>query len=189
MIDTSFLPKAIEGHMQEQPEVTAMWQDIKVQTNFNSLLEIGFNVGHSAVYVMSLFPDTIVDSVDINRDPRTQEGADLVKARYSSRFNFYTYNTLQLKEDIDNGSFKFQNTYDLVFVDGGHEYSVAVNDIQMAKDLGVKYIVVDDTNMDDVKRAVADSTNLEEVAVYNYVWRKSKKKQNQVEAKLYKVIP
>ena len=186
MIDTSFLPKAIEGHMQVQQNVVDMWLKIKNHTSFCSMIEIGFNVGHSSVIVLSLFDDVSVNSFDINRTERTQQGADIVKEKFNDRHNFYSYNTLTLREDIKNKNFVLPNA-DLIFIDGGHSFEVALNDIMIAKENNISYVVVDDSNIDTVRSAINAVDFLTEIETWAYVYQKKKTKINPVTCTLFKL--
>jgi hypothetical protein len=185
MIDTSFLPKPIEGHMQLQEDIISLWTTVKDITNFKKLIEIGFNVGHSSTIILSLFDDVSINSFDINRNSRTQEGADLVKQKFVHRHNFFTYNTLDLRQDIINNKFKFPEA-DLIFIDGGHSYEVALNDIMIAKENNIRYILVDDSNMEEVSKAISSVLFLKEIKTFNYTYSK-KKKTNSIEARLFEL--
>ena len=186
MIDTSFLPKAIEGHMQVQQNVVDMWLKIKDHTSFRSMIEIGFNVGHSSVIVLSLFDDVSVNSFDINRNERTQQGAEIVKEKFNNRHNFYSYNTLTLREDINNKNFALPNA-DLIFIDGGHSFEVALNNIMIAKENNISYVVVDDSNIDEVRSAINAVDFLTEIETWTYVYQKKKNKINPVTCTLFKL--
>jgi hypothetical protein len=185
MIDTNFLPKPIEGHMQIQENVIVLWNRVQELTNFKSVIEIGFNVGHSSTIILSLFDDVTITSFDISRNIRTKEGANLVKEKFKNRHSFFSYNTLDLRNDINKDIFKFPKA-DIIFIDGGHTFEVALNDIMIAKENFIKFILIDDTNMLEVKQAINSVSFLEEIESFNYTYSR-KNKINQVEAKLFKL--
>lgn len=185
-IDTSFLPKPIEGHMQIQPEILDMWKAVKNLTNFQTMMEIGFNVGHSSTIVLTMFPDVSITSYDIGRDERTLLGAKLVEEKFPFRHRFFKYNTIDLREEFKTGEAAISKQ-DLIFIDGGHTFEVAQSDIMMAKELGIENILVDDTNMPDVQRAIESVDFLTKVIDFNYVYKKGKKKRNEVSSTLYKL--
>jgi predicted O-methyltransferase YrrM len=185
-IDTSFLPKPIEGHMQIQPSVIDMWKSVKNLTDFRTMMEIGFNVGHSSVIVLSMFPDVTITSFDIGRNERTLQGADLVSNKFPHRHSFRQIDSVTLREEFKEGLSAI-GQQDLIFIDGGHTYDVALSDIMMAKELGIKNILVDDSNMEEVARAINSVDFLEKVMDFNYMYKKGKKKLNNVTSTLFKL--
>jgi len=187
MIDTSFLPKPIEGHMQIQDNIISLWAQVKELTKFKNLIEIGFNVGHSSTIILSMFDDINITSFDINRDIRTQLGADKVKEKFGDRHQFRTYNTLDLRKDLNNKKVNLPKA-DLIFIDGGHTFDVALNDIMIAKENDIKYVLVDDSNMPDVANAIQSVSFLQKIKTFNYMYS-SKKKTNYVEAILFELSP
>jgi hypothetical protein len=186
MIDTSFLPKPIEGHMQVQDNVVLLWKQIKNLTKFKNLIEIGFNVGHSSTIILSMFDDVNITSFDINRNERTTQGADKVKEKFGQRHQFFAYNTLNLRQDLNNKKFSFLPA-DLIFIDGGHTFDVALNDIMIAKENNIRYVLVDDSNIPDVAKAIDSVSFLQKIKTFDYVYS-SKKKTNYVEATLFEIL-
>lgn len=100
----------------------------------NRILEIGFNMGHSASMWLNLSEAEVV-SLDISRKDETLEGAICLYGKFSNRFTF-----LYREEFNKNTKLKF----DLCFIDGGHEEEDVTADIQLAKDLKIPYILGDD---------------------------------------------
>lgn len=100
------------------------------------ILEIGFNMGHSAHMFLELCSSDVI-SCDISEKDETIEAAKILKAKYRDRFSF------EWRIDIDKHNFG-PCSFDLIFIDGGHEEEDVTKDIQLAKDLGIPYLLFDD---------------------------------------------
>lgn len=151
-MNIDYLPKAIhEGHMPPTEEVIDLWKQLRNSYKYQHLLEVGLNAGHSAAIQMELFPDLKITSLDIGRHDYTQVGADALKTRFSDRFEYIQCHSRAYFERIKSGEYKPPKV-DAVFIDGGHDFFSVLNDIAMAKWLGVKHIFVDDTNSHEVGR-------------------------------------
>ena len=130
------LPKSPEGHwlMAQSPIVISL-----DKYNIKTMLEIGFNNGYSAAMFLTTLPLEKFYSLDIGIHPFVEEVQQEFKSRYGDAF-------VPLIED----SMNIRNTplndleFDLVFIDGGHSYEVAHNDMMFAMDKA-RYILLDDT--------------------------------------------
>ena len=54
---------------------------------------------------------------------------------------------------------KDNDPYDFAWIDGGHDYDVAVSDLQHAMELGIPYILVDDAKLHSVDAAISTALN------------------------------
>ena len=114
-----------------------------------TILEIGFNAGHSACMWLTRSPNVKLTSIDISTCESTNAGAKYVSETFGDRFNFICHDSRTVYEKIKDQQF------DLVIVDGGHSEEDCYSDLQLAKKLGAKYIVVDDVmRVEAVKNAV-----------------------------------
>lgn len=106
-----------------------------------TILEIGFNMGHSASMWLNVSNADLI-SIDISRKDETIEGARLLKDKYKDRFRFY------FREDFDQKvpylKAQWGSIADLIFIDGGHEEPEVTADIELAKDLKIQYLLFDD---------------------------------------------
>jgi hypothetical protein len=97
------------------------------RTNARLMGEIGFNVGISSYAFLAAAPQTQVVSFDLGDHRGTRFAKQLIDKRFPDRHTLiYGDSTKTLPEH------KSQNPdlyFDLVFIDGGHEYSVAKADI------------------------------------------------------------
>lgn len=99
----------------------------------DAILEIGFNLGHGSALLLNLF-DGIVYSCDISEKEETTSAIKTLTERFPSRFAYCKKeDALNLVDDID-----------LIFVDGDHREVFIVEDIELAKNLNIPYILFDD---------------------------------------------
>jgi predicted O-methyltransferase YrrM len=108
-----------------------------------TIAEIGFNIGFSSIAFLESTPEATVVSFELDRRAAVEFAKDFVDERYPGRHELVigdSRKTVAEYADDEGGRF------DLVFVDGGHEYEIAVADIgnarRLAKPNGL--IVVDD---------------------------------------------
>ena len=119
-----------------------MWICDRVKPN--SILEIGFNAGHSANIFLGSCPEGTVVSMDLGVHKyvhKCKEGIDLF---YPGRHTLVVGNSL---ESLPNLNKRFQPVFDLIFIDGGHSYEVAKQDLENSKKLSHSetIVVMDDT--------------------------------------------
>lgn len=100
----------------------------------NAILEIGFNFGCGAALLLNL-SDAQVVSLDISDKDETIQAAKILKDRFGERFEFY------FRKDFLNILFPY---FQLCFIDADHKEESVAEDIQLALDLGIPYILFDD---------------------------------------------
>lgn len=99
------------------------------------IVELGFNMGHSAAMLLSLC-DARLHSFDISVKDETLDAARILEKKFHPRFTFWLCDTKQLYlTDMD---------IDLAFIDAGHDEDSVTNDIEVVKRVGVKYLLFDD---------------------------------------------
>lgn len=115
-----------------------------------SILEIGFNIGHSASLWLHLSKAKLV-SVDISCKQETMDASFTLRSRYPDRFFFLIGDSKKLKLNEPDWP-----NYDLIFIDGGHEFDDVTADIETAIRLGIPYIAFDDIlpQYGDVQKAI-----------------------------------
>lgn len=115
------------------PHILPHFRDTISIVNPKAILEIGFNYGTSSSFWLNLC-DAKVVSTDISDKDETVDAARILKERFGYRFDFYFRNELPMAPD----------TFDLIFIDGGHDYKDVFIDIKLAKDLRIPYLLFDD---------------------------------------------
>ncbi len=116
--------------------VAPSFREILEISNAKSVLEIGFNAGGSALMFLSINPQLLYDSVDIQEN---EKSINYLSKRYVG-FNFHKIDS---KKVSPKNSF-FNPQYDLVFVDGDHSNDGVISDIGVALKFNPKYILFDD---------------------------------------------
>jgi len=118
-------------------------RELAASSGSRRVAEIGFNVGFSSIAFLESGPDLRVVSFELDRRHAVEVAKEFVDERYTGRHELVIGNSLDtLPAYADTNT----EPFDLVFVDGGHEYEVAVADILNAHRLGKPggLIVVDD---------------------------------------------
>jgi len=136
--------ESFEGHSQQ---VQGQTEDLIRLTNTPgiNIMEIGFNAGHSADTILSHNTTAILTSFDIGTHEYVLPAKDYIDAAYPDR------HTLILGGSIVSVPLYIRQnpgkTFDVIFIDGGHEYKDAKADITNCMKLAHKDTIV---IMDDV---------------------------------------
>lgn len=107
----------------------------------SSVVEIGFNLGHSACMMLEIMDDLSVLSIDINDHEVIRQAAGIVSSKYPGRFSLLIGDSRSPKVQA-NVAVRIKP--DLVFIDGDHSAQGVENDILFALGLGAKAIAFDD---------------------------------------------
>jgi len=134
----------IEGHTQQIEEQVKDLALLVSDKNIKKVMEIGFNAGHSAEIFLRSNLEIDLVSFDIGNWEYMKFGKEYIDS------NFYNRHMLILGDS--NKSIptftKLNNIkFDLIFIDGGHEYSVAKNDLLNCRKLAHEntIVILDDT--------------------------------------------
>jgi predicted O-methyltransferase YrrM len=141
-----------EGHIYDVPEQVDLILKIISDCNLKKILQIGFNVGHSAELFLSETKASVI-SFELNSNLFISDLCVLLNKGYKKRHKIvYGNSKLTIPKYIaDNPKLKF----DLIFIDGGHDLRTAYSDIKNCFKLAhEKTIVV----MDDVVRKNVDAS-------------------------------
>lgn len=139
----------VEGFSQEIPEQTQFLSEAASQCL--NILEIGFNAGHSAEIFLSSNEDVCVTSFDIGEHSYVKHGKLFIDNQYQNRHTLILGDSLKT---IPEYSAEFPNNkFELIFIDGGHDYNNAYNDIVNCAKLATKdtLLIVDDIVNDSNK--------------------------------------
>jgi predicted O-methyltransferase YrrM len=139
-----------EGNSGQIPEQTErLVKLIQSLPSCGNILEIGFNAGHSANTFLShsLAHVTSFDLGDRGSVPYAKKFMDL---KYPTRHTLIIGDSTQT---IPEWAKRNDTMQDLLFIDGGHTYEIAMADIMNCKALAHKDTIV---AIDDVCMAVAD---------------------------------
>tara|TARA_Y100000356_G_C11249954_1_gene286449 strand:- start:800 stop:1429 length:630 start_codon:yes stop_codon:yes gene_type:complete len=129
-----------EGHWDDfdilKPIVIHLYNKYGIET----ILEIGFNIGHSATLFLDYCPDkkSKVTSVDLGIHKDTIKASEAVKGHFGDRFRFHLLNSKYMENTLKH------DTFDLAFIDGDHTHQGVQNDIQSCINLKIPYLLFDD---------------------------------------------
>jgi predicted O-methyltransferase YrrM len=122
----------VEGYLS--PAQAAFLHELLLaRPEVRSILEIGFNAGHSSHAFLAARPDTTIVSFDLGTHSYVRQAKRLIDEQFPGR------HTLLLGDSRDTvpayHAAHPSAHFDLAFIDGGHEYSVASADIRNCQSL------------------------------------------------------
>lgn len=129
-----FDSKGVEIPYGSEAHIVQHFRKVIETVNPMLILEIGFNLGVSSALWLNMCKAGLV-SVDVSDKEETMYAAKLLKERFTSRFYFKFR-----KDCID----LVRNSYNLIFIDGDHRESFIIDDINLAKELNIPYLLFDD---------------------------------------------
>jgi len=138
----------LEGHTEnvkeQQEELIKLSKDVK------TVMEIGFNAGHSAELFLKNNPELTLTSFDIGDHNYVLTGKQYIDKTFPGRHTLIIGDsTMSVPKFIkDHPEIKF----DLLFIDGCHEYEIAKADLENCRHLAHKdsIVVMDDTIFSDI---------------------------------------
>jgi hypothetical protein len=106
-------------------------------TEAKSVLEVGFNLGHSSMIWLNLGVERLT-SLDVSEHPKVTEAANVVaqQAHQMDRKFTFSYNDTELS--LPKGAF------DLIFIDGDHGYEAVCRDVELGLSLNIPWFLFDD---------------------------------------------
>ena len=131
----------IEGFSQQVPEQVADLIELTKERPIN-MMEIGFNAGHSAEIFLYNNPSLTLTSFDIGMSHYIETGKDYIDYTYPGR------HTLILGDStITVPQMPVETKFDIIFIDGGHDYEVALADMTNCRRFAHKdtLLLFDDT--------------------------------------------
>ena len=128
---TSFLHKRgftyFDGNSEQVPAQQTELRYYASQPDVKRILEIGFNAGHSADLFLSCNPNATVISFDLGQHQYVLTAKEYIDATYPSRHTLALGDSRQtVPSYIDAYP---DEKFDLIFIDGGHEYDIAKCDV------------------------------------------------------------
>jgi predicted O-methyltransferase YrrM len=137
-----------EGHVNQVQEQVSILKEIVSDLNIKNILQIGFNAGHSTDLFLSSNQECIVTSFDIGEHDYVRTGKEYIDSTYPNRHNLILGNSvLTIPQYYKNNLVAF----DLIFIDGSHNYDIALCDLHNCRKLAHKdtIVILDDTIIDN----------------------------------------
>ncbi len=135
----------VEGYSQQNVKQVETLSKLASLPEVSRIMEIGFNAGHSAEVFLQANPRAIVTSFDIGFHKYIQVGKEYIDNTYPDRHTLILGDSsLTIPRFIkENPGDKF----DLIFIDGGHQYIESKTDLVNCSYLSHigTIVVMDDT--------------------------------------------
>jgi predicted O-methyltransferase YrrM len=142
-----------EGHSQQLPAQTSLLASYTSKSNVKTVLEIGFNAGHSSDTFLKSNDNVSVTSFDLGHHNYVIYGKSYIDQKYPERHLLIIGDSTETLPAVIKTT---DTKYDVIFIDGGHTYEIAYSDLINCKHLAHKDTIV---IMDDVTNAGNESYN------------------------------
>ena len=132
----------IEGHCGNFPEYLSKLDEVLAEyKDSKHIFEIGFNIGTSSDFFLDSFKSSKVTSVDIGCHGYVKGAKKCIDILYPFRHKLYIGDSTDIVPKL-----KFEHTFDIIFIDGGHMDDIPYKDIINCKRLANKntIVIIDD---------------------------------------------
>ena len=141
-----------EGNSREVPG--QMRDLIRLTTTPNiNIMEIGFNAGHSAELFLKNNPSATLTSFDLGIHSYVPVAKSYIDSTYSNRHLLFLGDSrVSVPEFVKDYP---KMVFDVIFIDGGHDYEISSADIENCRRLANKdtIVIMDDTSYVDGPKA------------------------------------
>ena len=133
------------GYTEKVPEQVQILKDLVNNDKIINVLEIGMNAGHSPCLFLENNKQCNVISFDIGNHDYVRVGKQYIDNKYPNRHELIISDStisIPLYTNINK-----ESKMDLIFIDGGHDYETALNDLINCMNLSHKdtILIMDDT--------------------------------------------
>lgn len=152
------------------PHILRHFREVIEIVQPKALLEVGFNMGHSAAMWLNLTSYNLgVISLDVSEKEETLNGAAILENNYPSRFSYINRNSKRFDRFYSSWMELPATGFDLCFIDGAHDEKSIIEDTEMCINLKIPYIFYDDwyPRYGETQKAVAEFPELELVKDMN----------------------
>ncbi len=130
---------SFEGYTQQSQEQVQDLVQLTNKPNIN-VMEIGFNAGHSAEVFLQNNADLTLTSFDLGAHSYVAAAKEYIDKTYPNKHTLILGDSIKTIPEFckNNKNIKF----DIIFIDGGHDYAVANADMQNCAKLAHKDTIV-----------------------------------------------
>ena len=142
-----------EGFCQQNPrQVDDL---ISLSKNKIQAMEIGFNAGHSAEVFLENNPEMYLTSFDLGGHAYISTAKEYIDTTYPNRHTLILGESRNTIPEFIERQEHSNTTFDLIFIDGGHEYEVVKSDLENCSRLSNAdtLVIIDDTVITDAYKA------------------------------------
>ena len=147
--------KTLEGHTQLEPKLTEVLVKLVSNKEIKTVMEIGFNAGHSADTFLKSNESISLVSFDIATHSYVDIGKTYIDKKYPERHTLIKGDSrVTITEYFNKNP---ETKFDLIFIDGGHSDNVPRSDLSNCRLFAHKNTIV---IMNDVKYKNIESWNV-----------------------------
>ena len=160
-----------DSERELQTEILTYWVDAGLECDCGAgILETGTNKGLFGYFLLSHVADACHLHTFCN-DPISEEAVELLR-QYKPRRHQYTFTLGDTRDTLPT----FNEDICFAWIDGGHEYPVALSDIQHAMRLEVPVIAIDDAKMPSVAEAIQTAAvDSDYSIIYTHRWHRQER--------------
>lgn len=138
---TTLLKHTIEGYTTDEQRVQIASLIREYIPEVKRIMEIGFNAGHSADAFLKYNEDVKLVSFDIGTHNYVRNGKEYIDEHYPERHTLIIGDSTRTVPQYESSE-----KFDIIFIDGGHDYPVAKADIDNCARLAHEktLVIVDD---------------------------------------------
>jgi predicted O-methyltransferase YrrM len=141
-------------------------QLLKLHPHVTDVLEIGLNGGHSAEVFLKHCPNLKrFVSIDINWHSYTARAVEYLSKKYQGKFTFIAGDSTVKVPEF--GTLHPEQKFDLIFIDGNHNYNYCLQDILNTRALtrSNALLIIDDYDNPSVQQAVRKCQEMQVIEV------------------------
>jgi len=139
-----FLKGRVVTEGSGSPEELAYLSEVVTRYEARRVVEIGFNAGFSSAVFLETHPDVTVLSFDICAHSYVRPAKSYIDKKYPQRHTLIEGDSTETVPRFAKSN--PTERFDLIFIDGGHAYEIAKQDIENMKDLATPQaaVIMDD---------------------------------------------